>query len=205
MHTKKHILQYIANQTTKNKSQKEVEQIHKYFETYLKHLALTTLRLHGGKYKESRSYVSNAWIPCNMKMLQTLLLKLFHQKNNTQNWKKVLQVHPPLATYLELLFNYNIPIRNQLFHGNYYSFKENEENLIFDIYLSSINAIETLIAIKKKGKMILHHTPTDFGASSGKKYTTGQLRSILNFQAATKGYKFEKAQNIYNSIKDEKN
>jgi hypothetical protein len=200
MHSKNHILQYIATQQQKEKTQKEVEQIHKYFEAYLKHLALTTLRLNGGKYKESRRYVSDSWIPCNIKMIQTLLLKLFHQNNNQQNWKKVVALHPPLRGYLELLFKYNIPIRNQLFHGNYYSFAEKEENLIFDIYLSSINAIEALIALKKKGKTILEHTPTALGATTGKKHTIGQLRTILNFQAATKGYKFEKAQQLYNSI-----
>lgn len=200
MHTKKHILWYIDQHQGKAKTQKEVEKIHQYFEAYIKHLALTTLRLHGAKYKEGRKYINGAWIPCTPKMLQLILLKLFNQSNNQQNWKKILVQQPTLKAALDLLFNYTVPIRNQLVHGGYYPFGEGEENLIFDIYLLALAQLEQLVANRKKGKTILQHTPTDFGASSGKKETIGQLKSILNFAAANKGYKFEKAKALYDAL-----
>lgn len=201
MHTKVHINRYIADQIGKEKTSREIDQMHKFFETYMKYLALTVLRLNGAKYKEAKSYVSKAWIPCNQDQLRKMILVLLNQKaNNKQYWTQLLKKNRQLRISLELLFNYAGRIRNLTFHGNYYPFKEGEEALIYNIYIKAIDALEQLISKQKRGNRILKNTPTDFGAGRGNLTTKNQFRQILPFQTAGLPYAYEKAQQLYDTL-----
>lgn len=201
MHTKVHIKDFIQSKIDTPKTFQDFEQMHKFFETYMKYIALTTIRLHGGCYKETRSYVTKAWIPCSEDQLRKMLLKLFNQKpNNKRYWEQLLKKYKPLRVSLELLFNYAVRVRNLIFHGNYYPFKEGEEALIFNIYVTTIEEIERLIAKQKKGNKILDNSPSDFGATRGKLVRKNQLKQILSFQMANIPYPYEQAQQLYDTI-----
>ncbi len=201
MHSKKHILAFITAKKDQKKTNKEVARIHLYFEAYLKHIALTALRINGGKYKESRSYIVHSWIPCNADNIKKILLKLFNSRQKKAIWDKVLKEQACLKIALDLLFRYAIPIRNQIAHGNYYPYKEGEEELIFDIYIQVITTLEKTIANRKKGNKILSNTATQFGAKRGTLSTKGQLQNILKFSDAGNGYSFEKAKKIFQQLK----
>jgi len=165
-------------------------------------MALTALRLKGAKYKEARRYVANAWVPCNHKFVRRILSTLLGMgKNNEQQWRKLLKQSPNLNKCLDLLFNYAAKVRNQIFHGNYYPFAEKEENLIFDIYVRTIEEIERIIAKKKNGNRILRNSPTEFGAPKGQLDRIGQLKNIIRFKNANKGYPYEKAKSIFEQLR----
>lgn len=201
MHTKVHINRYITDQIGKEKTSREIDQMHKFFETYMKYLALTVLRLNGAKYKEAKSYISKAWIPCNQDQLRKMVLVLLNQRaNNKQYWTQLLKKNKRLSVSLELLFNYAGRIRNLTFHGNYYPFKEGEENLIYNVYMQTIEALEQLISKQKRGNKILKNTPTEFGAGRGTLTTRNQFKQILPFQTAGLPYSYEKAQQLYDTL-----
>lgn len=201
MHTKTSINRYIASQIGQPKTHREVEQMHKFFETYLKYLAVTAIRLKGGKYKETRKYVSTAWIPCTEDQLRKLLLVLFNQRNNNkQYWVQLLKKNKQLKILVDLVFNYAVKVRNLTFHGNYYPFEEGEEVLIYNIYIKIIESLEQLISKQKRGNKILKNTPTDFGATRGHLTRKNQLKQILSFQTAGLPYSYCKAQQLYDTI-----
>ena len=201
MHTKTHINRYIVDQIGLPKTSKEVDQMHKFFETYMKHLALTVLRLNGAKYKEAKSYVTKSWIPCNQDQLRKMVLLLFNQKaNNKQYWTQLLKKNKVLRVSLELLFNYAARIRNLTVHGNFYPFKEGEEALIYSIYIKVIESLEQLISKQKRGNKILRNNPTEFGAGRGTKVTRTQFKQILPFQTAGLPYSYDKAQQLYDTL-----
>lgn len=201
MHTKTHINRYIVDQIGLPKTSKEVDQMHKFFETYMKHLALTVLRLNGAKYKEAKSYVTKSWIPCNQDQLRKMVLLLFNQKaNNKQYWTQLLKKNKALRISLELLFNYAARIRNLTVHGNFYPFKEGEEALIYSIYTKTIEALEQAISKQKRGNKILRNNPTEFGAGRGTMVTRNQFKQILPFQTAGLPYSYDKAQQLYNTL-----
>jgi hypothetical protein len=201
MHTKTHINRYIADQIGKPKTSREIDQMHKFFETYMKYLALTVLRLNGAKYKEAKSYVTKAWIPCNQDQLRKMILILFNQRaNNKQYWTQLLKKTPKLQVSLELLFNYAGRIRNLTFHGNFYPFKEGEEALIYSIYIKNIEYIEQLISKQRRGNKILKNNPTEFGAGRGHLVTRNQFKQILPFQTAGLPYSYDKAQQLYDTL-----
>ncbi len=201
MHSKEHIKKFIASRIGQPKSRQDFEQMHKFFETYMKYIALTVIRLHGGKYKETKSYISKSWIPCTEDQIRKMLLKLFNQKpSNKVYWEQLLKNNMQLRLSLELLFKYAIRVRNLIFHGNYYPFEEGEEALIYDIYIKTIEAIEHIISKKRQGKKILSNSPTDFGAAKGTLERKNQLRSILPFQSAGLPYSYDKAQQIFDRM-----
>lgn len=201
MHTKVHINRYIADQIGMPKTSREIDQMHKFFETYLKYLALTVLRLNGAKYKEAKSYISKAWIPCNEDQLRKMLLVLLNQRaNNKQYWTQLLKKNKQLRISIELLFNYAGRIRNLTFHGNYYPFQEGEEALIYSIYIKTIESLEQLISKKKQGNKILKNNPTDFGAGRGHLISKNQFKQILPFQTAGLPYSYSKAQQLYDTL-----
>lgn len=201
MHTKVHINRYIADQIGMPKTSREIDQMHKFFETYLKYLALTVLRLNGAKYKEAKSYVSKAWIPCNQDQLRKMILVLFNQRaSNKQYWTQLLKKNQQLRISLELLFNYAGRIRNLTFHGNFYPFKEGEEALIYSIYIKAIDSLEQLISKQKRGNRILKNNPTQFGAGRGTLVSKNQFKQILPFQTAGLPYSYSKAQQLYDTL-----
>lgn len=201
MHTKVHINRYIADQIGMPKTSREIDQMHKFFETYLKYLALTVLRLNGAKYKEAKSYVSKAWIPCNQDQLRKMILILFNQRaNNKQYWTQLLKKNQQLRVSLELLFNYAGRIRNLTFHGNFYPFKEGEEALIYSIYIKAIESLEQVISKQKRGNRILKNNPTEFGAGRGTLISKNQFKQILPFQTAGLPYSYSKAQQLYDTL-----
>lgn len=201
MHTKTYINNYIRSKIGEAKTPRDVEQIHKFFEAYLKHLALTILRLNGGKYKEAKEYISKSWIPCSLDQTKKMILVLLNQRpRNKQYWIQLLKKNQKLEKLLELLFNYATKVRNLTFHGNYYPFQEGEEDLIYDIYIKSIESLEQLISKHKKGNKILKNTPTDFGAKTGHLTRKNQFKQILSFQMAGQPYSYAKAQQLYNMI-----
>ncbi|BDS11158.1 hypothetical protein [Aureispira anguillae] len=201
MHTKVYINNYIASKIGLPKTPRDIEQIHKFFETYLKYIALTALRLKGAKYKEAKSYVSKSWIPCTEDQLRKLVLTLLNQRaNNKQYWAQLLKKNQKLKILTELLFKYAAKIRNLTFHGNYYPFEEGEEELVYAIYIKMIEALEVLISKHKKGNKILKNTPTEFGAIRGHLIRKNQFKQILPFQPAGLPYAYSKAQQIYSTI-----
>lgn len=201
MHTKVHINHYIADQIGMPKTSREIDQMHKFFETYLKYLALTVLRLNGAKYKEAKNYVAKAWIPCNQDQLRKMILVLFNQRaNNKQYWTQLLKKNPKLRISLELLFNYAGRIRNLTFHGNFYPFKEGEEALIYSIYIKAIESLEQVISKQKRGNRILKNNPTEFGAGRGTLISKNQFKQILPFQTAGLPYSYSKAQQLYDTL-----
>lgn len=201
MHTKVHINRYIADQIGMPKTSREIDQMHKFFETYLKYLALTVLRLNGAKYKEAKNYVAKAWIPCNQDQLRKMILVLFNQRaNNKQYWTQLLKKNPKLRISLELLFNYAGRIRNLTFHGNFYPFKEGEEALIYSIYIKAIESLEQVISKQKRGNRILKNNPTEFGAGRGTLISKNQFKQILPFQTAGLPYSYSKAQQLYDTL-----
>jgi hypothetical protein len=201
MHTKTHINRYIANQINQPKTVGEIDQMHKFFETYMKYLALTVLRLNGAKYKEAKNYVSKAWIPCNEDQVRKMILVLFNQRaNNKQYWTQLLKKNKELRVSIELLFNYAGRIRNLTFHGNFYPFKEGEEALIYSIYIKVIESLEQLISKQKRGNKILKNNPTEFGAVRGHLVSKNQLKQILPFQTAGLPYSYNKAQQLYDTL-----
>lgn len=201
MHTKTHINRYIADQIDQPKTSREIDQMHKFFETYMKYLALTVLRLNGAKYKEAKSYVSKAWIPCNEDQVRKMILVLFNQRaNNKQYWTQLLKKNKELRVSIELLFNYAGRIRNLTFHGNFYPFKEGEAALIYAIYIKAIEALELLISKQKRGNKILKNNPTEFGAVRGHLVSKNQFKQILPFQTAGLPYSYNKAQQLYDTL-----
>lgn len=201
MHTKTHIKNFIASKIAQPIHYRDVEQMHKFFETYIKHMALTVLRLNGGKYQESRQYITKAWIPCSEEQLQKIILKLFNQKpTNKRYWQQLLAKNRKLRISIELVFSYAVRVRNLIFHGNYYPFKEGEEALLYQIYVKAIENIEQLISKQKNGRKILNHSPSEFGAPKGTLTRKNQLKNILRFQMAGLPYSFEKATQLYDTL-----
>ncbi|WMX12313.1 hypothetical protein [Aureispira sp. CCB-E] len=201
MHTKVHINRYIADQIGMPKTSREIDQMHRFFETYMKYIALTVLRLNGAKYKEAKSYITKAWIPCNEDQLRKMVLTLLNQRaNNKQYWIQLLKKNKALRVSIELLFNYAGRIRNLTFHGNFYAFEEGETELIYAIYIEAIESLERLIAKQKRGNKILKNTPTEFGAGRGHLVTKNQFKQILPFQTAGLPYSYAKAQQLYDTL-----
>jgi hypothetical protein len=201
MHTKKHIKEFIRLRIDQPKTCQDFEQIHKFFETYMKYMAVTIIRINGGKYQETKSYVSKGWIPCTEEQIRKMILKLFNQKTgNKRYWEQLLKKNKELSICLELLFKYATRVRNLIFHGNYYPFKEGEEALIYDIYIQTIAGLEQMISKQKKGNKILDNSPTDFGAKKGTLARMNQLKNILAFQSAGRPYSYDKAQQLFDQL-----
>lgn len=201
MHGKTYIKNFLKERIGVTKTQEDVEQLHKFFETYIKYMALTAIRLQGGKYAASRTYVRKAWIPCSLEQVKKIVLCLLGKKSTDKAyWERLMQQNKRLNTLLDLLFNYAIRVRNLIFHGNYYPFGEEEEVFIYNIYSETLKGMEQLIGKHYKGKTILNDNPTSFGAGKGNLDRPNQLKKILRFQAANLPYTYDKAKQTYNYL-----
>ncbi len=197
MHSKNHLKKFMQLKQKGPIECQDIEQMHKFFETYMKYIALTYLRMKGGKYETVQTYVRKSWISCNEKTLKKILLHFFNQdKRNQHFWNKLMQQHPHFKVRLQLLFDYASKVRNYIFHGNYYPFQKEEKRFIFDIYLDCIHQIEFIISQFHSNKTILNSKPSDFTCQATQFTTQAQLRNLLSFHPTELPISYKMAQQL---------
>ena len=197
MHSKNHLKKFMQLKQKGPIECQDIEQMHKFFETYMKYIALTYLRMKGGKYETVQTYVRKSWISCNEKTLKKILLHFFNQdKRNQHFWNKLMQQHPNFKIRLQLLFDYASKVRNYIFHGNYYPFQKDEKRFIFDIYLDCIHQIEFIISQFYSNKTILNSKPSEFDCQATQYTTQSQLRNLLSFHPTELPMSFKMAQQL---------
>ena len=164
MHSKNHLKKFMQLKKKGAIECQDIEQMHTFFETFLKYIALTYLRMQGGKHAVMQRFVRKSWLSCNEKTLKKLLLHFFNQdKRNQQHWLNLMDQYPAMKVQIQLLFSCASKVRNYIFHSNYYPFQKEEKRFIFDIYTDCIQAIEHLIALRNKDRTIFDNSADEFG------------------------------------------
>lgn len=192
----KKLIKNRLNNTPNPMREQDFLDMHIAVEGYLKHLFLVGLRLQDCTYKESVKMIRVSYIKVNSSSFKAA----FRLMRCRTSWHQMKSRNNRLKELDSLFGDYTSKVRNIIIHGNYFPYKANELELLYNIDKAFLQELELTISAYFRGKSILNNTPKDFGAGKGTISNITQIDKVLRQSSGQQPLSFTSAQSRYSRL-----